>query len=256
MMHKWIGLLLALMGLTAMAQEVEIYRSKEPITSLEVDLLHVALQVVWVNQAELSVVLSGDGAREFRHKIRYHSNSGVLEVAEELALGQRVSEFWDNRDTLKEQPVSNLVMVIQVPRTFTHIPYRFKVLAGSLSLHGQGILLQGSLSIETVQGAILVERLQGSKLQAKSAQGAIKLEQVGFSFVDLQTVHGDIEVAWAGHSRIFLRVGQLAGGTSVNGKKERVGMQVASVGVFGQAKYPQMSELEIRTGYGRISLEL
>ncbi|NIZ68680.1 DUF4097 family beta strand repeat-containing protein [Entomospira culicis] len=238
------------------AEEVEIYRSREPIQSLEIDLLKVHLRISWVDGHQLGMRLVGDGAREFRHKVRYHKGSGVLSVGEELALGERASDLWENREVIKESPATNLTMYLEIPKTFRHVPYRFKVLMGDITLEGRGVELLQSLFLETLQGDIVVDRVRGRKVFAKSAHGALRLEQVAFDFVDLQTIYGDISLLWMTGGRIFLRAGQLAGGATINGKRERLPKQLASVGSWGGASGQRLSEVEIRTGYGKIIIDV
>lgn len=241
--------------LSAFSEEIEIYRSIDSIKSLEIDLLQINVQVHWLQQDAIVVRLVGEGAREFPHKIRYRKNSGVLSIGEELALGKRISDFWENRDMVKIDTPIELTMIIEIPQKIIDVPYRFKVLLGNLEIQGNGVKLRHSLYTETLRGFILVQDLYGLRLVAKSAHGNINLTNIAFWLVEIHNIYGNIDISWMKSTfKIFLRAGQLSGGATIDTQKYRLPLQLETVGIIGDSSQTHTAELELRTGYGRVNI--
>ncbi|NIZ47028.1 DUF4097 family beta strand repeat-containing protein [Entomospira nematocerorum] len=263
LLKKIVTVVVMFLGLamTSYAEEWMMYQAQEDVVGIDVEILHANVEVVWSKQERVTVTLLGDSSRNFPLITEYRKTSSVLVVGESVALGKRISDFWNNKDMVSDKKLLPITIQIQIPKKM-QIPLRIKVLMGDIRIIGGGVTTKQSITLETLNGNIHVEDLQAVYIMAKSSKGDLQFKNIYAQFMQIASIYGNILVSWQKkRGAIFLRASQLAGKAMISQQSVSLPLQLESVGVIGAVKSSMffdsaLPELEIQSGYGLIQIDI
>ncbi len=250
----FVGFLTTFMGVWANKEPVvKVYSATMPYLTLTVDVLGADLEVIFDNQPDLRVELHGPGAPEFKHSIVYSAKTEGLVISEDWAIGQRMSALVESNG--EEKPSQSTTITVRLPASMRRSVIVLKSKWGSIWVDGAGQMMQQSLTAESLHGPISVDNLIGLRAVLKTANGAITLKESFFQFLTAQTLNGAITLQLKAQTQgMRLSVAQMAGGVYVNDKKQRASPFMRSLGRVREGSGGTDAELELRTGYGVISV--
>lgn len=233
---------------------IKVYSAAMLYHTLTIEVLSADLAVIFDNQPDLRVELSGSGAAEFKHAIVYTAKTAGLMITEDWALSQRVSALMESK--AEEKPSNSTIMTVRLPATMRNSVIVLKSQWGAVNVKGGGQVLQQSLSAESLHGPITIEGLRGLRTVLKTGNGAITVTESFFQFLTAQTINGAITLQLLPQTRgLRLSVAQVAGGVYVNDVKMRAVPFMRSLGqVLAGSGNGADAELELRTGYGIIRI--
>ncbi|NIZ40468.1 DUF4097 family beta strand repeat-containing protein [Entomospira entomophila] len=262
MMKKMVMIMMFFqLTIIAYAEEWVMYQAQEAVVGIDVEILYANVEIIWSKQEQITVTLLGENSRTFPLTTEYRKNSSVLVIGESVALGKRISDFWNHKDVAKEKKLLPITVQIQIPKKM-QIPLRIKVLMGDIRVLGGGMTIKQSMTLETLNGNIHVDDLQAISLTAKSSKGNLHLAKIYAQFMQLSSVYGNITVLWQKkRGALFLRASQLAGKAMINQQSVSLPLQLEAIGVIGTTRNSlffdsALPELEVQSGYGFIQIDI